>query len=214
MLRSVKASIRRAHNPSVQRALLSRAYTAPTPPAQKPALAVQETGSDFEPSIMVDRRPEPEPHRYDLGSTYRNNALVLPSPLPADVLPPSGSLQAQLYKPTTAVDTIAMLSICSSRPEFVPRAYQIFTQLLKDAEDGLAAIPEASVWANVIRGVAKLGREKAPRPGQRDLATVWRGRVSQLVWEWEKMNGSPAGTPATDNDGILIYRAWFSGAVR
>lgn len=214
MLRSVKASIRRVHNPSVQCALLSRAYTVPTSPAHKPALAVREAQPDYEPSITVGRRHEPEPHRYNLGPTYRNSNLILPSPLPSDVLPPSGSLQAQLYKTTSAVDTIAMLSICSSRPEFVPRAYQIFTQLLEDAKAGKANYPEATVWANVIRGVAKLGKGKAERQGQKDLAALWRGRVNQLVWEWEKLHDHAVGTPATEDDGILLYRAWFAGAVR
>lgn len=214
MLRSVKASIRRAPSPSVQRALLSRAYTAPTSPAQKPALAVQEAQPDFEPSIMVGRPQEPEPHRYNRGPIFRNSNLILPNPLPSDVVPPSGSLQSQLYKPTSAVDTIAMLSICSSRPEFVPRAYQIFAQLLDDAKAGKANYPEASVWANVVRGIAKLTKEKAPRPGQKDLAALWRGRVSQLVWEWEKLHDNAVGNPCTDDDGILIYRAWFSGVVR
>lgn len=215
MLRSVKASARRLPSPSVQRTLLSRAYTAPTPPSLKPATAVQETQpGGYEPTFTVGRRAEPEPHRYNHAPTFRNSNLVLPSPLPVDVAPTPGSLQHELYKPTSAVDTIAMLSICSSRPEFVPRAYQIFTQLLKDAEAGHAQIPEATVWANVIRGAAKLGKEKADRQGPKDLAALWRNRVTQLIWRWEKLHDTPPGTPATDNNGIQIYRGWFAGTVR
>ncbi|KAL1409899.1 DNA-directed RNA polymerase [Vanrija albida] len=202
----------------------TRSYAKPTTPASaQPALA-EATGRVFDPAVFAHHNRDlryDEPHKFNphpemkisQGPGRRLPSIQLPSPLPMDVPVPMQSLQAELYKPTSTVDTIAMLSICSSRSEFVPRAYQIFTQLLDDAKAGIARLPPAEVFANVIKGVAALGEDKgAKRQSEKDAA-IWRHRALQLVWEWETTHRGPRGIPMLEHDGVRVYRGWFAGLV-
>ncbi|TXT11160.1 hypothetical protein VHUM_01911 [Vanrija humicola] len=176
----------------------------------------------MDPAIFASNRDSryDEPHKFNphpdmkisqpLGR--RAPSIQLPSPLPMDVDVPMSSLQAELYKPTSTVDTIAMLSICSSRPEFVPRAYQIFTQLLDDVKAGLARLPSAEVFANVIKGVAALAVKGNKVQSEREAA-LWRHRALQLVYDWETTHQGTRGIPMLEHDGVRVYRGWFAGLV-
>ncbi|WVN88677.1 uncharacterized protein L203_103890 [Cryptococcus depauperatus CBS 7841] len=136
----------------------------------------------------------------------------LPTPLPRNVMPPPNSPQAALYPSTGVIDAISMISICLRRPEYVPRAYQIFTQLLRDSITGQTSAPEARVWAMVVEGVAALGNESSSG----NNAEKWRKRAESLVEKWGESSGlqgrkEPAGL---DRDGVRIYQGWFNGLIR
>lgn len=193
----------------------SRAYTAPTTPRSTPVAAAVEHAYDPSTSVLFNKPKEDEPHKYQPDMLYKrsHDALRLPQPLPIDVSPDPLSLQADLYKPTSAIDTIAMLSICSSRPEFAPRAYTIFTTLLSDVQSGAAAFPEVDAWANVIYGVAQLAKPSEDHREQRS-ADLWRHRVFELIGQWEVAHKKERGSPALEGDGVLVYRAWLRGLSR
>jgi hypothetical protein len=147
-----------------------------------------------------------------------NQRLNLPAPLPSDVTPQPGSLQEELFKSTSAIDIISILSICATRPEFVPRAYHIFQQLLADVKAGKQRAPEAKVWATVIKAMEKLGAPSSDAISDQRASELWRHRAESLVEQWEvlqaKEKKSPhSGQPALDHQGILIYRAWFAGMI-
>lgn len=172
------------------------------------------------PSASRLRPAAPAPHTTDyyqplppLPSPFRAQPLLnLPSPLPNDISPPPDSPQASLYPSTGVIDSISMISICLRRPEHVPRAYQIFTQLLHDSPTGRMIIPEAKVWAMVIEGVASLGNVHSHGSN----APKWRGRAARLVEQWGETHGArnskePAGL---DRDGLRVYQGWFNGLIK
>lgn len=172
------------------------------------------------PSASRLRPAAPAPHTTDyyqplppLPSPFRAQPLLnLPSPLPNDISPPPDSPQASLYPSTGVIDSISMISICLRRPEHVPRAYQIFTQLLHDSPTGRMIIPEAKVWAMVIEGVASLGNVHSHGSN----APKWRGRAARLVEQWGETHGArnskePAGL---DRDGLKVYQGWFNGLIK
>jgi DNA-directed RNA polymerase len=104
-----------------------------------------------------------------------------------------------------------MISICLRRPEFVPRAYQIFRQILEDTATGLQRTPEADVWGRVIEGMASLGNEKTGS----DNAQTWRRRAAKLVERWEAISGIRlGGREELPKDGLKVYQGWFCGIVR
>lgn len=133
----------------------------------------------------------------------------LPPPLPTDARNDCDPL----YPSTGVIDAISMISICLRRPEHIPRAYQIFQQLLGDSEGGFKRIPEADVWGKVIQGIASLAK---PKHGDPDAPVRWRRRAAGLVADWEMIHRSKgqnkvAGAP---KDGLRIYQGWFAGLVR
>ncbi|OWT39669.1 DNA-directed RNA polymerase, mitochondrial [Cryptococcus neoformans] len=171
------------------------------------------------PSASRLRPAAPAPHATDyhhplppFPSPFRTQPLLnLPSPLPNDISPAPDSPQASLYPSTGVIDSISMISICLRRPEHVPRAYQIFTQLLHDSPTGQMRIPEAKVWAMVIEGVASLGNVHS----HGSSAPKWRGRAARLVEQWGEAHGArgskePAGM---DRDGLRVYQGWFNGLI-
>ncbi len=112
-----------------------------------------------------------------------------------------------------------MISICLRRPEFVPRAYQIFRQILEDAAIGLQPAPDVDVWARVIEGVAGLGKE-TPGAKKRNTdgvteAEKWRRRAAKLVERWETASGiDRRGKDEIGEQGLKVYRGWFVGIVK
>lgn len=220
MLRTINASTaRRIHATAlpVPRLTAIRGYASPSTPRAKPSAAAVEAHShDFAPpAFMSIPRPEPVPHKFNPMPSppkLRKEAINLPPPLPSDAVG-SNRLNAELYRPTSALDTVSLLSICSSRAEFVPRAYQIFTSLLTDAEQGNAYMPKTQIWANVVHGVAQLCKPATTIAGEK-VAELWRYRTKRLIHSWEKVNGYETGEAALDKDGILVYRAWFSALVK
>lgn len=215
MLRTVNiGAARRFHASAVPRIAAVRGYASPTTPRAKPSAAVVEAHDYAPPPFMnMSPRAEPAPHKYNpMPFKFQKESVNLPPPLPNDARE-SNKLNAELYRPTSALDTVSLLSICSSRPEFVPRAYQIFTSLLSEAEQGNAYLPKTQIWANVIHGVAQLCKPATTIAGEK-VTELWRYRTKRLVHNWEKVLGYEPGEAALDKDGILIYRAWFSALVK
>lgn len=191
----------------------ARGYATPTNPRSTPAAAVAERVYDPSASVMFNKpKDDGPPHQYNPNVLYTrsHDALRLPQPLPSDVKADPLSLQADLYKPTSAIDTISMLSICSSRPEFAPRAFNIFTTLLSDVKEGVASYPDVDAWANVIYGVSQLAKPAESLSQERNV-TLWQHRISNLIGEWEISQGNEVGTPALSHQGIRVYSAWLRG---
>ncbi|KAK8846742.1 hypothetical protein IAR55_005829 [Kwoniella newhampshirensis] len=198
----------------------SRSFTSPTPPRlQPPAAQLAEVDADHAPSYYRHAPPKPtlhplEPRMRIETSRFpgRSHPLLhLPSPLPSDITPGPNAPQAALYPSTGVIDSVSMISICLRRPEHVPRAYQIFKQLLEDSISGQKRMPDAEVWARVIEGVASLGKET---DGTVHWAN-WRKRAERLVSQWENANGvwgnkEPAGL---DKGGLKVYQGWFNGII-
>ncbi|WVR04429.1 hypothetical protein IAU60_001432 [Kwoniella sp. DSM 27419] len=199
---------------------LTRSFTTPTlPRLQPPAAQLAEVDPDHTPSYYHHARKQPaleplEPRIRIETSPYpvRPHAPIhLPSPLPTDVNPNPNAPQASLYPSTGVIDSISMISICLRRPEHIPRAFQIFKQLLEDSASGQRRVPEAEVWARVIEGVASLGKESDKSANWE----TWRKRAERLVLQWEVANNvlggrEPAGM---DRGGAKVYQGWFSGIV-
>ncbi|WRT65024.1 uncharacterized protein IL334_001965 [Kwoniella shivajii] len=192
-----------------------RCYTTPSTPRQSPPAAqLAEAEPSYYHHATRQSLPQPlEPRIRMETSQYPGRTqplLHLPSPLPTDITPNPNSPQSTLYPPTGVIDSISMISICLRRPEHVPRAYQIFKQLLEDSASGLRRVPDAEVWARVIEGVASLGKEVEGTPWEN-----WRKRAERLVSQWEGANGSwgthqPAGL---EKGGLKVYQGWFNGLI-
>jgi hypothetical protein len=115
------------------------------------------------------------------------------------------------------------LAICSTRPEFVPRAYLIFTQMLDNVKRGVERSPEAKVWAVIIKAMVKLGKPEDTGFHAGRKAELWRHRAEKVVQEWEALSAASATPakksrrstwePALQRQGILVYRAYFAGVV-
>nr|XP_018265754.1 DNA-directed RNA polymerase, mitochondrial [Kwoniella dejecticola CBS 10117]OBR87912.1 DNA-directed RNA polymerase, mitochondrial [Kwoniella dejecticola CBS 10117] len=136
--------------------------------------------------------------------------LHLPSPLPTDITPNASSPQSTLYPPTGVIDSISMISICLRRPEHVPRAYQIFKQLLDDSANKLRPPPDAEVWARVIEGVAALGKQSEGTAWEN-----WRKRAERLVMQWQGAHGDFAAKQpiGLEHGGMKVYQGWFNGLI-
>ncbi|BEJ13301.1 hypothetical protein CspHIS471_0304750 [Cutaneotrichosporon sp. HIS471] len=217
MLRTVNVGVtRRLQAAAVPRMTLARGFASPSTPRSKPSVAAVEAHDYIPPAFMSSTRTDPEAHKFNPIPSYppmfQTSHIGLPPPLPATARD-DNQLNAELYRPTAALDTVSLLSICSSRPEFVPRAYQIFTALLSDVENEKAFLPRTQVWANVIHGVAQLCKPPTTIAGEK-VTDLWQFRTKQLIKRWEEMNGSPSGEPFLEKDGILVYRAWFTAIVK
>ncbi|OCF41176.1 DNA-directed RNA polymerase, mitochondrial [Kwoniella heveanensis CBS 569] len=198
-----------------------RSFINPTSPRlQPPAAQLAEADPDHTPSYyhnaprQLPRLNPLEPRIRMETSQYPSRshpALHLPSPLPTDITPGPNAPQSSLYPATGVIDSISMISICLRRPEHVPRAYQIFKQLLEDSASGRQRIPDAEVWARVIEGVAGLGKESEKNIHWEN----WRKRAGRLVSQWEAANGvwdlkEPAGM---NKGGLKVYQGWFNGLI-
>ncbi|WWC87227.1 uncharacterized protein L201_002115 [Kwoniella dendrophila CBS 6074] len=211
---------------------VSRSFTNPSSPRLSPP-AAQLAESDDTPSYYhhssSSQASSPQPleprssirtgitsssSSSSLGSVYpsrQHPLLHLPSPLPNDITPSDpNSVQSTLYPPTGVIDSISMISICLRRPEHVPRAYQIFKQLLEDSASGLRRIPDAEVWSRVIEGVASLGKESEGIAFEN-----WRKRAERLVSQWEGVNGNFAAKEpmGLEKGGLKVYQGWFNGLI-
>lgn len=218
-------------SPRPSSALVPRAYSTPSTPRAKPVAAAAQTSTQFDPAITYSSTPkaELEPHRFNTPFDFNLHApspsfVTLPSPLPSDVAPPPGSIHSELYQTTSNVDTISILSICVSRPEFVPRAYNIFINLIEQVKRGESRNPDAKIWASVVKAIQKLGAPNVADAQAANAAALWRTRAGQIVGNWEALNNwtagkrteairAPSGTPAVKRQGLLIYRAWFAGII-
>jgi hypothetical protein len=93
---------------------------------------------------------------------------------------------------------------------------------MSDAKEGIVPYPPAEAWASVITGSLSLLTD-ATLP--ESTARTWRLRAGGIVVEWEqwkaKEHGMPLPEPGTqpglqglkalEDNGILLYRAWFDG---
>lgn len=218
MFRTVNlGAARRLQAGSLPRTLLTstRGYASPSNPRAKPSAAQMVEAADYAtPAFMTMPRAEADPHKFNPMpfTNFQRGSINLPPPLPADARE-TNRLNAELYRPTSALDTVSLLSICSSRPEFVPRAYQIFTSLYAEAEKGNAYMPKAQIFANVIHGVAQLCKPATTMSGAK-VTELWKFRTRRLVHNWEKAQGRQPDEAALDKEGILVYRAWFSALIK
>lgn len=178
--------------------------------------AAQLAESEDRPSYY--ETPHPSFDQHDTSSSKveaeyptRTSPLIhMPQPLPADVMNAADYATGTMYPAAGVLDSISMIAICLRRPEHIPRAFQIFQQILLSAKGSPHRLPEAEVWARVIEGVASLGEMK-----QGDEAwKTWRGRAEALVGKWEANNNVPRGYPALQHDGLKVYQGWLSGLLK
>ena len=100
-----------------------------------------------------------------------------------------------------------MISICLRRPEFIPRAYQIFKQMLEDVKIGGQPMPDVDTWARILEGVTSLGKEGGKN------AEAWRSRSMRLIEQWEEYAGGGVAEE-TPEECLKVYQGWFAGLVR
>jgi hypothetical protein len=147
----------------------------------------------------------------DTDYPTRNPSLIrIPQPLPADVLNATDYAQSSMYPASGVLDSISMIAICLRRREHIPRAYQIFQQILLDAKGMPHRLPEAEVWARVLEGITSLGEMK---PGDETWKT-WRTRAEALLGRWESHNNMPRGQPALQHEGLKVYQGYLSGLLK
>jgi DNA-directed RNA polymerase len=178
--------------------------------------AAQLAESEDRPSYY-DNTPvshdQPEPNYRNIESDYPTrspNLIRMPQPLPADVTNATDYAQSSMYAASGVLDSISMIAICLRRPEHIPRAYQIFQQILLDAKGSPHRLPEAEVWARVLEGITSLGEMK---PGD-DTWKTWRTRADAMVGRWESHNNMPRGQPALQHDGLKVYQGYLSGLLK
>lgn len=185
----------------------------------KPAAQLAEPEPDFEPSYYHTPPTAWSPLSLlstpSLSGLHVDRPMIqLPDPLPSDVSAPPTDPRSALYPTTGILDAHSMISVCLRTPEHIPRAYQIFRQLLEENRKGLTRMPDASVWGKVIEGAAKLGREV--NPNDTIKSAMWRRRARDLVDRWETHHRT-SGLPVLaggNEDGIKVYQGWFAGTVR
>jgi hypothetical protein len=131
---------------------------------------------------------------------------ILPAPLPSDV--ESTAKNSSLYPSTPLLDSLSLLSICLRRPQFIKRAYQIFSQLIADVQAGKAPIPDAAVWAEVTEAIGRNGHSFDMKNPDRAHQVV-----AELVAQWEVMSKKSALQGNLDNAGRRVYQGWFRGLV-
>jgi len=180
----------------------------------KPAaqLAESEDRPSYYDNSPVSHESHDPPYR-TIESDYptRNpNLIRMAQPLPADVINATDFAQSSMYPASGVLDSISMIAICLRRREHIPRAYQIFQQILLDAKGMPHRLPEAEVWARVLEGVTSLGEMK---PGD-DTWKTWRTRAEALVGRWESHNNVPRGHPALQHDGLKVYQGYLSGLLK
>jgi DNA-directed RNA polymerase len=193
----------------------ARPFTSPTVSRSRPSAQLAEIENDSpEPYYHHGPSSSSEPLPRSPQPVRVARRIQLPSPLPSDVIPEANAAQSTLYPSTGVIDSISMISICLRRPEHVPRAYQIFKQLLEDSRTGVRTLPDAEVWGRVIEGVAALGRKGL---GEALVYQNWRQRAQKLVCWWEaacgveEQQGIAAGL---ERGGYQVYQGWLAGMVQ
>jgi len=161
---------------------------------------------------MVEEEPEAEiassSSRTRLSPVYDygpRQFLSLPNILPPDAMADHSHQQHDLYPTTGVLNQTSMIGICLRRKEHIPRAYQIFRNILSDHEAGTRPCPDADIFGAVIEGIGLLGEEGSPH------AHVWRIRANKALQKWEELQNSQPLHAALGNNGISVYRGFFSG---
>jgi DNA-directed RNA polymerase len=155
----------------------------------------------------------PDPIYRQLNTPYPlrpSEVIKMPSPLPADVISATDYGQSTMFPSTGVIDSISMISICLRRREHIPRAFQIFNQILLDVKGAPHKMPESEIWGRMIEGVASLGEEKAGE----DTWKTWRGRAAALASKWEAHANVPKGTPGLQHEGLRVYQGYLSGLIK
>ena len=144
--------------------------------------------------------------------------------------PDADSQQATLYPSTGVLDSVSLISICLRRPEHVPRAYQIFRQLLEDSKTKTRRMPDTEIWAKVVQAMAELGAPRykgeeggggprgmeAQRRKAEEEAAKWRDRTRGVVDAWEaafRLSGQGV-VAGREKEGIKVYQGWFAGMLQ
>lgn len=179
-------------------------------PAAQLAEPEEQPSYYHNPPASLDQH-DPSYRRIDSEYPSRNAPFIqIPAPLPPDVMAKGDQSQAGLYPSAGVIDSVSMISICLRRPEHIPRAFQIFNNILSEVKSDSRRLPEAEIWARVIEGVASLGKDK---PGDMSWRT-WRTRAEALVGKWETMNLQGRGNAFLGDDGIKVYQGWLSGLTK
>ena len=189
------------------RSILIRSFTQPTPPRLRPPAAqLAEVEPDYLPP-SIELSPSASHQSIHFGRYPGRIAppLSVATPLPPDVPALPTDPREAIYQNNGVIDSISMLSICLRRPELMPRAYQIFRQILEDAAIGLQRMPDEDTWGRVVEGSALLGQ------GSTEIAETWRKRAARLVERWEF--ASPR-RERFSKKGLKVYQGFFSGMVR
>ena len=181
---------------------VSRLFTTPTAPRLGAAAAQ---------AVEEEREPEAAPSQssrtrlspvYDYGP---RQFLSLPNILPPDAAADHTAQQHDLYPSTGVLNQTSMIGICLRRKEHIPRAYQIFRNILTDHEGGLRPCPDADIFGSVIEGLGLLGEEGSMH------ASLWRTRANKALQKWEELQHGQPLHASLGNNGISVYRGFFSG---
>lgn len=149
------------------------------------------------------------------SSSSPDRALtLLPSPVPDDQ--PLTGINADLYPPTSLLDSLSLISVCLRRPETTARAHDIFRQLLAEHRAGRAPRPEPDVWGSVIEGTAALASPPPPREltnaKLRKAADakieMWRNRARRLIEDWEM---STSDDERSQEGSDKVYQGYVRG---
>ena len=133
--------------------------------------------------------------------------VALPSLLPTDSQDQNTAAHHSLYPTSGVIDSASMIGICLRRKDHIPRAYQIFRQLMADYEAGVRGVPDADIFGRVVEGVSTLGQEGMPNYEH------WRSRAERMIDQWEAVYKASNGYAALGSQGIKVYLGWFSGMV-
>ena len=190
------------------RTATSRSYTSPTAPRSQPPMAqlVEQSETPFVQPPPTSAPPSPS--YAPMPSIASRSLLTLPYMLPPDSTSEGTEAHQAMYPSSGFIDSQSMIGICLRRKEHIPRAYQIFRQLIDDAENGSRPWPDADTFGRVLHGVASLGRDGAP------AFVKWRSRAERILDKWESLQPRIRGMPALTEQGVRVYRGWFQGLVR
>lgn len=201
MLRQIR--IRTLQN-RVARPSALRSYVTPTTPSRSPMAQLAE---EPEPEAITSHAPLGTDTMIPPGGQRR--LIQLPTMIHPELWTEGIPIEHQKAYPSgSVIDTISMISICLRREEHVPRAFQMFRQMLADAKRGERLPPDAELFGRMAEALTILGR------GDHPFSSRWRERALDTVTRWHDQNGAPWGSrPVLVNDGIRVYRGLFAGLV-
>ncbi|KAJ9111267.1 hypothetical protein QFC22_006567 [Naganishia vaughanmartiniae] len=151
---------------------------------------------------------------------------------PSETSTPDTRTQSELYPSTGLLDALSLISVCLKRKETTPRGYEIFKRIVRDAQEGRCAVPDAAVWGSVVEGVTALARvsPSLPTEGRRLVderaeqirrleAESWERKGRELVVLWEGLSegsladkGGLKGRPVgVQRGGEKVYQGWLRG---
>ena len=134
--------------------------------------------------------------------------IYLPTLLPPDAISTATPAHHIYYPGANILDSTSMISICLRRRENIPRAYQIYKQLIESVEKEEAAIPDAELFAKVAEGTASMW-EKNSAAGD-----AWRIRAKRVAEDWTNVHKVAKGKPVTTDRGYKVYAGWLTGLVK